>query len=203
MVLDSTPFDILCEFACSRGLCPEVSCVELIDLNTPSDLSLISAGDLNPLHPTDFNTYVAGDRFSYGYPANTQFSISLSLLGPATTWSKITCGSATGPGDYGDTLGCEAMSVAYLFYGLALHELEDQDTDIITRNVVPQDLHYERLRKWAPNGNITTHHKLVAQAPSNTWVIVGSGTYHGISHEMHLIKHQNSTGYRVVQNQNS
>jgi hypothetical protein len=162
---------------------------------------LISAGDLDPLDPTDFDIYVDGDSFWYDYPGNNQFSMNLFLLGAATTWTNVTCGPDTGPGDYGDTLGCEAMSVAYLFYGLALHEIEEQDTDIITRNVAPRGLHYERLEKWSPNGNITTHDKLLAQAPPNTWVMVGDGTYNGIPHEMHFIKHENSTGYRVVQNQ--
>lgn len=196
---DSATFDPLCRFACSRGLCPDVNCVEVLDLITPSDLPGIDGADLDPLDPADFGTYVDGNIFTYVYPEDTQFSIDLQIAGPATTWTHVACGSTTGPGDYGDTLGCEAMSVAYLFYGIALNEIEQQDTDIHTRDSAVRGLHYQRSEEWAPEGNISTHHKLISHAPLDTWVIVGNGTYNNVPHEIHFIKHETMTGYRVVQ----
>jgi hypothetical protein len=93
---------------------------------------LISAGELDPLDPAGFGDYVEGNSFWYGYPSNNLFLLNLFLVRPATTWTNADCGPETGPGDYGEALRCKAMLVAYLFYGLALHEIEEQDPDITT-----------------------------------------------------------------------
>jgi hypothetical protein len=83
--LDSVTFDLFCGFACPRELCPEVSYVKSVELDTPKDLLLISPSDLDLLDLTDFDIWVDGNSFWYNYPNNNYFLLNLFVLGPATT----------------------------------------------------------------------------------------------------------------------
>ena len=193
--LDSTTFDLLCNFACPRGFCPEGVCGETLQATPPMDLPSIT--DLVAFDTSTLGSYVEGDSFYFQSPDDDELSLSLSLLGTAKTWDDIDCGGAAAPGPDGDTLGCIAMAVAYLNCAIALGQADG--LYLATRGLAIPSANFQVDPQWSPDNNCTMRCKILAGAPVNAWVHMGNGTYNGIPHEIQFMHNENMNRHGVLQ----
>ncbi|KIM99865.1 hypothetical protein OIDMADRAFT_55762 [Oidiodendron maius Zn] len=203
--LDSTTFDPLCNFACARGFCPDGVCDESVDFtSTTPDLPAMTI--LTPFETTPVS-YSAGDYFEYENPSDPEFNLALYLIGAETTWDDIDCGVDAAEGPDGDTLGCIAVTVAWLVYSIYLYEGFTSDgvlaSSTTTRSQTSSHAHFQVHSEWQPEDNCTTHCLLLARAPFDTWIPIGNGTYNGIFHELHFIHNEKMFGHRAFQGSSS
>lgn len=199
--LDSATFDPLCNFGCARGFCPDDVCEEMIDFTaTTPDLPTMT--QLTPFE-TPSVSYNAGEYFEYQNPLDIEFNLALYLVGATTTWDDIDCGVEAAEGPDGDTLGCIAVTAAWLVYSIYLYEGYTSDgvlaSTTTTRSQTSSRAHFQVHSEWQPDDNCTTHCLLLARAPFDTWIPIGNGTYNGVFHELHFMHNEKMFGHRAFQ----
>ena len=194
----NSSFNPLCNFACPRGFCPNNVCDPTL-LATPTQ-DLPAMASLTPFEDSA-GSYVEGNSFLTQSSVNSSLALELMLIGNATSWDDVNCGAVAASGADGDTLGCIAIAVAYLIYGITEGDARVlENLRQVPRSLGDLGAEFHVHPDWKPDGNCTTTRcKLLAGAPEDTWVQVGNGSFHGIHHEIQFMRSGDLTQHAVSQ----
>ncbi|KAH8658315.1 glycosyl hydrolase family 71-domain-containing protein [Xylariales sp. PMI_506] len=191
--LDQATYDPLCNFTCSHGYCPSPNaCVSSVVGDADLTESIPALPTLADYNPDTETTYNIGDFERYDFADDPDVSISILYTGSvAELPTDIVCDDVT-PGTDGDFLGCVGETVEWLMLSL----MDDPDA-ITSRGTSSSNYSYAPLSDWQSEPDCDTHCRLQKQAPLNTWVPVGEGTYNGRNRSLHFMNTGSSLVYKA------